>query len=383
MSRFLAFTAVLVAGWVAVAGVAQADVVGFYEPYSTGAATKAQQIVVAQGHTFATIPDLSAGSLAGLDVLWILNGSTVDHPSQLTTNAAAVATFVAGGGILLYHDRCVTDVQAVLPGGGGVAFTRQVAANIDVLDPAVLVTDGPGGVVTNTTLDGGNFSDHGYADDTTLPYCAVAILSTEDPTHVVDFVYPYGDGAVYYSSVPLDYYLAGAGVEPARTNFREIYGPNVVAFALSNLFPPPDVSCTVARGLLYPARGALLAVGLTHSGVGEEGSEPMFVGLEVWSDEPDGPAPFSPDAGYDEVDLLLRADRSSTADGRVYLVAVFYSDECGIEGHGCCTVVVPKLATVASLTSVQGQAAAAEAACAAGAPPGGYVQLLEVEFGGT
>ena len=42
------------------------------------------------------------------------------------------------------------------------------------------------------------------------------------------FAYKYGEGAVIYSSIPLDFYLNGY-----KPNFKDIYAPNVLQFAAS------------------------------------------------------------------------------------------------------------------------------------------------------
>lgn len=51
------------------------------------------------------LSDLSAGSLAGQDVLWVLNDSQTAQPAALQSFASSVASFVAGGGTLAYHDQ--------------------------------------------------------------------------------------------------------------------------------------------------------------------------------------------------------------------------------------------------------------------------------------
>ena len=51
-----------------------------------------------------------------------------------------------------------------------------------------------------------------------------------DPSEIVTFVYGYGQGAVLYSTIPLDFYLDGAScvIGPA---IRNTYTPNVVHYA--------------------------------------------------------------------------------------------------------------------------------------------------------
>lgn len=206
-----------------------------------------------QGHTASVLADLMAPSLTSIDVLWVLNGSNSNQPGALVGNAD-VADFVMNGGILLYHDRRVTGAGSSLPGSGGFSFTRETAndtAQIDVLDGSTLVTNGPGGVIDNTTLDGGGLSSHGYVDGTTLPGTATTIFSRTDPNDVVDFRYDVGLGQVYYSTIPLDHYLAGNGVP----NFDNVYAPNVVAY-VADLAMPADAGSVPEPGSL-----ALFGVG--------------------------------------------------------------------------------------------------------------------------
>jgi hypothetical protein len=82
-----------------------------------------------------------------------------------------------------------------------------------------------------------------------LPAGARAILSTAT-NQIACFSYPLGAGFIYYSSIPLDYYVGGSGnvITPAVTN---TYTPNVISYAhelyspLRFLTPGP-----VAGGLL-------------------------------------------------------------------------------------------------------------------------------------
>jgi hypothetical protein len=120
------------------------------------------------------------------------------------------------------------------------------------------VTNGPFGTINNTTLDGGNLSDHGYALLNTLPAGAVSILNDGNPAHSVAFYYPFGKGFVYYSTIPLDAYLLQAGNNPPGDAFRDIYTPNVIA-AVDALAVPESASVvllgTGLLGVIGYARG--------------------------------------------------------------------------------------------------------------------------------
>jgi len=136
----------------------------------------------------------------------------------------------------VFRDRRVTSANTILPGGAGITIIRDFAnsAQIEILDPVdPLITDGPGGMLTDTSLDGGNASSHGYAVEATLPMGALPLFSNGVAGQVVTFAYPHGSGFVIYSTIPLDFYLGGSGVNPPRDNMRLIYAPNILAFAMS------------------------------------------------------------------------------------------------------------------------------------------------------
>ena len=119
----------------------------------------------------------------------------------------------------------MTSAVTVLPGSPG-SFVRLLSNDTQVIDNTTLVTDGPGGLIDDTTLDLGEFSSHGYVLGDTTPAGSVGILSKPDPNQWVTYSYPFGEGTVIYSSIPLDYYLDGTG----SAAFRDIYAPNIVAY---------------------------------------------------------------------------------------------------------------------------------------------------------
>jgi hypothetical protein len=208
-----------------------AATIGLYQSF-TNVGAGGQTAITASGNTGVALAGLSAADLVGLDVLWILNGANGNPDAQVLSaaNQAAILAFVTGGGVLSFHDRNVTqgtaDANTYLPGGNAISFTSLFGTTIDISTNGTLVTNGPGGVINNASLDGGNFSSHGYATLASLPAGAVPIFNDGDATHVVDFYYPLGLGFVYYSTIPLDYYLSGN--DPAA--FRNIYAPNELAF---------------------------------------------------------------------------------------------------------------------------------------------------------
>jgi hypothetical protein len=73
----------------------------------------------------------------------------------------------------------------------------------------------------------------------TLPPGSIPIFSNGDPNQVVDFYYPFGNGFVYYSTIPLDFYAGG------NNNFDNIYAPNEAAFQASLALIPEPTSLAV------------------------------------------------------------------------------------------------------------------------------------------
>jgi hypothetical protein len=143
---------------------------------------------------------------------------------------------------------------------------------------------------------------------------------------------------------------------------------------------PPVVTTSLVRAILYPPRGTFIPVGFTWAAT--DNCDPpgsLAAVLEVHSDEPDTGAPYTPDASVAPGTLHLRAERDYLQDGRVYLIVVKVTDTSGSTGFTARTVVVPKVATVASFTSAMMQATAARTYClgpGGGAAPAGYTQLM-------
>jgi hypothetical protein len=225
-------------------------VVGYYQmDYEEGNYNQ-ETAILAAGDTPVHLYDLSSADLAGIDVLDVQNGDNGGYGFEYLSRLGDIEAAVAGGMVLMIHDRYVDDAESILPGGGSFNIIRDFAddANIDVLNDSTLVTNGPGGTLDNSTLDGGTSSSHGFAFADSLPGSAALILSQGDPTHVVTFAYGYGAGTVIYSTIPLDFYRDYGG-----NNFSDVYAPNVLAYAATNAQSGFSVTST------DPARGSVVA----------------------------------------------------------------------------------------------------------------------------
>jgi len=212
---------------------------------------------------------LPATDLSGFDVVVLAGDQGDAFYSTIASNLSQIASFVANGGVYLVHHARSSGVPPgdILPSGGGIAWTVYYGTDINILNPASGLITGPGGTITDTNLDGGNYSLHGWADPTSLPAGADAILGTPVGTPdalamrsasahgmtsagpfasigprpkarggvigpgVVVFRYEYGSGDVLVSTIPVEYYDAGHhGDQP---NIGSIYHYNEFAYAMS------------------------------------------------------------------------------------------------------------------------------------------------------
>ncbi|MBI3698807.1 MAG: hypothetical protein HY238_28710 [Acidobacteria bacterium] len=198
-----------------------------------GSDTLMASTITTAGGTPVAIGALTGFNYSTINVLWVDEASNSGVSSDFSGAAASISSFVSGGGRFVYNSRYVTGDAAQLPGGGGVSLVRDFsnAADIDIVTTST-ITNGPAGTLNNTSLDGGTYSDHGYANIASLPAGnTVHFIRGGEPTHAVAFSYLSGAGLVYYATIPLDYYLNGSGPNPPRGNFDNIYAPNLIAWA--------------------------------------------------------------------------------------------------------------------------------------------------------
>src|SRR5204862_8336735 len=140
-----------------------------------------------------------------------------------------IRNWVRAGGRLIVHDRSAGNVQPnpLMFGMTSTNTFRLTLDDVSIIQPATtLVTAGPFGVVDNGTLDGGCNSVHGFVNASNMPAGARAILSTGNTSNeVVALSHQWGAGFVYYSTIPLDYYLdngdCGNGPTILNTNLQQ------------------------------------------------------------------------------------------------------------------------------------------------------------------
>jgi large repetitive protein len=208
-----------------------AKLVGYYDmSFGIGLGYEVPPITTAGGTAIA-IDDPSAAELANLNVLTVTNPDNGGYGFGYVNRLSDIAAAVQNGMVLVIHDRAVSGAQNILPAGAAFDIVRDFTegSDINIHDGSTVVTAG----LDDTSLDGGLFSSHGFAVDTSLPPGAKLILSATTSSHIVTFCYSVGKGAVIYSTIPLDFYLQGLSGAPVGFNLANIYAPNVVTYALA------------------------------------------------------------------------------------------------------------------------------------------------------
>jgi hypothetical protein len=221
-----------VRGPVAQARVPGAKKVGHYDIQSGSGQGYQVPPIVAGGGTVINVFDPTGAVLADLNVLWADNPDNFGYGFEFVARTPDIAAAVQSGMVLVIHDRHVANAAAILPAGAGFTILNDTSegTDINVRDASTAVTAN----LDNLSLDGGNLSSHGFAQDASLPAQASRILTSTSVNRIVTFCYPVGRGAVVYSTIPLDFYLQGFfGGLPPEGALRNIYAPNVVRYAVA------------------------------------------------------------------------------------------------------------------------------------------------------
>ncbi len=193
--------------------------------------------IIAAGHTpMALAATPNAANLAGVSILWAEDCGTLTDPG--------VAQAVSNGMTLIVHGRNYNNAS-YLPGGANlveVSNSNNYAVDFTAAAPFL---NGPGGTLTNASLDNGSSSTHGSKTPESLPAGSTVWATTDNPAHVVTFTYAYGAGKVIYSTIPLQCYLGSqcAGVTAVVPGMMT-YATNLIACSLnSECTPPPSTTC--------------------------------------------------------------------------------------------------------------------------------------------
>jgi hypothetical protein len=217
--------------------------VAFFTDYSS-ASTSMVASIVRSLHTPLQVEDIRTFDLARTDILMI--NELGDIPSSdLRDRFPALQDWVSRGGRLIVHQQYLNsqllEANPFLLGYRGARFAFTSITDIDVVPPGnTLVTDGPHGTLSNTSLDAGNFALNNAAFRSTLPASHTSILGAgQDPEQIIAFAYGLGSGLIYHSTFPLNVYLDNP--VPLSTVVREVYAPNVLEYAAAYQASGPPV----------------------------------------------------------------------------------------------------------------------------------------------
>ena len=198
--------------------------VGYYGQCYGG--TPAAQITAA-GHTPVAIASApNAANLAGISLLFAESCGSLTDPG--------VAGAVASGMTLIVHDPSLGGTWSNLPGAPALTPAAGSTYGVDIdFTASAGYLSGPGGILTNTSLDGGNWSNHGSVAVASLPAGSVVSATTAVASQVVTFSYPYGSGRVIFSTIPLQCYLPGGNCisSPVAPEMQK-YATNLIATSL-------------------------------------------------------------------------------------------------------------------------------------------------------
>lgn len=210
-------------------------------------ASQVSSVITSLGHTAVNfVPGTT--DIDTLNVLWYLNPSNSSWQENLGAYQTEIFDWVNSGGIFIVHDRYVQGANSFLL-GESMTITREFndSANYNIIDESSsnLLREGPGGTLTDASgggiwgspnadgefnMDGGSSTSHGSASYSTFDLTNELALGTKaDSNSVIDFIYKYGAGAVYYSTIPMDYYITSS-------TSAQAYAKNAVHFATSLIF---------------------------------------------------------------------------------------------------------------------------------------------------
>ena len=203
--------------------------IGYYDLLQNMGRAEQATPITAIGETPVDVGDINTADLSAYDVLFVQNpvSSAPTGPYIAQVNLDKVADFVANGGVLVFHDRYATTAESYLPGmpgdiGQDIGTTR---TEFELVQLNTFVEQGPGGTIDNTNLESANSLSFGFADASTVPRGSIGYLSRNDLDHWISYAYPFGQGYVVYSTIPLDFYLLAGNPEIMRST----YAPNILA----------------------------------------------------------------------------------------------------------------------------------------------------------
>ena len=228
--------------------------VGYFTDGRTYDTTPAT-VITQTGYTPVHISDISTFDLNTVDVLMI-NVFSTNTPSQaLLDRQAVIEIWVRAGGKMIIHDRSAGNAGGLLLIGSQESTINRNSNTFVELAPFGTgnnkLINGSYGTITTGMLKNSN----GFVLSSTLPPQAVSYLvSNENTNNIASFMYPIGLGYIYYSGIPLDYYLLLTDNTQPGLNYRTLYLPNLLTMICDIAIqtePEPQIgdNCQTAQNL--------------------------------------------------------------------------------------------------------------------------------------
>ena len=209
---------------------AEAGNVGYYQWCGWGG-SPAQAITLA-GHTPVPLYTLDSASLQPLQGLVI---STCSYPGSAAVDAAVA------NGLRLMLDTPIAPDPSLLPGSPALTMDMYGNCGDTSLYPGSPVTTGPGGTLTDRSLDRVEIcGSMGSVAINSLPAGGRALVAREEnPARAAAVAYPTGRGLVAMSVSQWPAVLPGAFYEGSMTPGVKTYYANTIAWMMGeNVFSP-------------------------------------------------------------------------------------------------------------------------------------------------
>jgi hypothetical protein len=201
----------------------QAGNVGYITGQTCSGPGDKSAAITAAGHTPVAIGSITPASLSGLSAL------VLESCGAYSSNADVNNAVSNGMGLLISDWGPAVGTGGQLPGTPAVSYGTYgciTTTNFPAGSPAAT---GPGGALTNSSLDGGNCSAHGYMD-TALPGGVQALTTTDaSPSQTISLLYQHGSGRVVYAPLPWSWFL------PGGSGAGNVASPGIQAFMVNSL----------------------------------------------------------------------------------------------------------------------------------------------------
>ena len=179
--------------------------------------------ITAAGHTPVGLASISPATLAGLD------GLVWESCGGYAANADIASAVNAGMGLIISDWIPNASTGSQLPGAPAISYNNYNCFSEIDLPPTSPAISGPGGTLTNASMDGGNCSAHGSTPVASLPVGVQVLTTTNDPAQAVSLMYSYGAGTVVYAPLPWSWFL------PGGTGASNPAAPGIAAFMINGV----------------------------------------------------------------------------------------------------------------------------------------------------